>query len=127
MDQRLSPHFVRSEIACHHCGAMPNVDGLLKALESLRGALGGPLRILDAYRCPVHNAAVGGVSNSQHLYGLAFDPATTLNLAWVQSLRIFSGIGHRGSRVTHLDLRHERPDTNPTRYATPWRPAVFVD
>lgn len=42
-------------------------------LEPLREAMNEPIKIGSGYRCPKLNAAVGGVSNSQHMKGQAVD------------------------------------------------------
>lgn len=42
-------------------------------LQPLRDAMGQEIKIGSGYRCPRLNAAVGGVSNSQHLNGEAAD------------------------------------------------------
>ena len=42
-------------------------------LQPLRDAMGHEIKIGSGYRCPRLNAAVGGVSNSQHLNGEAAD------------------------------------------------------
>ena len=42
-----------------------------KVLEPARLKLGEPIRITSGYRSPEVNAAVGGVQNSYHKYGLA--------------------------------------------------------
>ena len=59
---KLSAHFDSSEFACKcGCGGLHN------------GADINPLVLSCGYRCPAHNAEVGGVSNSQHIYGTAAD------------------------------------------------------
>jgi uncharacterized protein YcbK (DUF882 family) len=68
-----SEHFSEKELACHHCGVNGVVQELLDALELLRAKLGKPIIVDDAYRCPVHNAAIGGVADSQHVLGRAAD------------------------------------------------------
>lgn len=42
-------------------------------LDPIRAAWGGPIGVNSGYRCPKLNAAVGGVSTSQHLRGEAAD------------------------------------------------------
>lgn len=42
-------------------------------LQPLRDAMGHEIKIGSGYRCPKLNAAVGGVSNSQHMNGEAAD------------------------------------------------------
>ena len=46
---------------------------LVDLLDAIRERLGVPLYINSGYRCPEHNAEVGGVSNSQHVLGTAAD------------------------------------------------------
>lgn len=45
----------------------------LNCLQPLRDGLGKPVTITSGYRTPEHNKKVGGVPNSQHLYGQAAD------------------------------------------------------
>ena len=52
---------------CNLCALVHNV------LQPLRDAMGEPIKIGSGYRCPQLNAAVGGVSNSQHMKGEAAD------------------------------------------------------
>lgn len=44
-----------------------------KILQPSRDLLSSPIHISSWYRDPEHNRAIGGVSNSQHLYGDAVD------------------------------------------------------
>jgi uncharacterized protein YcbK (DUF882 family) len=48
-------------------------DGIVQKLYALRNYIKKPVIINSAYRCPAHNAAVGGNNNSQHLKGAAVD------------------------------------------------------
>lgn len=77
-----SQHFSSAELACHGMaskapcgceGANECKQVLVDALEELRGIVGVPVDVDDAYRCPVHNKAVGGVPDSEHLQGIAAD------------------------------------------------------
>lgn len=45
-------------------------------LDPLRDAWGAPIIVTSGYRCQRLNKAVGGASNSQHLYGQAADIRT---------------------------------------------------
>ncbi len=73
-DLQLSPHFRLREFASKDGSDKVLVDDdLVFLLEQIRAAAGGAVTINSAYRSPAHNAAVGGVSSSQHLYGRAAD------------------------------------------------------
>ena len=73
-DLQLSPHFRLAEFASKDGSDKVLVDDdLVSLLEQIREAAGGAVTINSAYRSPAHNAAVGGVSSSQHLYGRAAD------------------------------------------------------
>lgn len=55
-------------------GAEENERALVEAvLDPARERLGKPITVNSGYRCPLHNAAVGGVANSQHMRGEAAD------------------------------------------------------
>jgi hypothetical protein len=72
-----SEHFSAAELSCRGtncCGGQNEcVPALVDALEALRAIAGVPITVDSAYRCPVHNAAVGGVPNSEHTRGIAAD------------------------------------------------------
>jgi uncharacterized protein YcbK (DUF882 family) len=106
-----SEHFSERELACHHCGVNGVVQELVDALEALRALLGVPVTVNDAYRCPAHNAAVGGAPHSQHVLGRAADiqvqgkTARELYGAALQVLEV-RGLGvddHK--QYLHLDVR----------------------
>lgn len=72
-------HFTREEFRCHCAGkycdgfpAQPD-ETLVQLLESIRVYFGKPVILSSGLRCKSHNAAVGGVSNSRHLFGKAAD------------------------------------------------------
>jgi hypothetical protein len=82
---------------------------LIYRLERLRTALGGKSIICNSvYRDVVYNRAVGGVSNSQHLYGRAADIVVVGVSPWrvAQAAR---SVGFTYIQVyntfTHVDIR----------------------
>jgi uncharacterized protein YcbK (DUF882 family) len=109
----LSEHFSRVEMRCHDCGKCDISTDLLTALERLR-ALGPELIIVDdGYRCPEHNAEVGGVNGSQHTLGLAADiriAGLTLQQQYdrAKSIPAFfdGGIGVYDGGFIHVDVRN---------------------
>lgn len=75
--------FTREEFRCQckgrYCNGFPVEpdEKMVRTVVEIRRRLGVPVSIVDAggsgVRCPVHNANVGGVANSEHLYGRAAD------------------------------------------------------
>ncbi len=83
---QLSKHFSLDELTKSYYATRRNIDNaptqeviekltLLceKVLEPIREHFGKPVTINSAFRCTALNKAVGGVSNSSHLYGEAAD------------------------------------------------------
>lgn len=78
-----SEFFNREEFRCQcrgkYCSGFPvePEEELVRVCNEIRRRLGVPVSIVDSggsgVRCPQHNAAVGGVGNSNHLYGRAAD------------------------------------------------------
>ena len=71
-------HFNKSEFACKcgkYCNGYPaDIDmKMVKYADAIRERIGKPISVNSGLRCKTHNANVGGVSNSQHLYGTAAD------------------------------------------------------
>jgi hypothetical protein len=67
--------FVEAEFRCRHCRTLVLSPTLIPALEILRGLWGEPMLVDCGYRCPAHNAAVGGAPDSAHIEGMAADIA----------------------------------------------------
>ena len=120
----LSKNFSRSEFACPHCGEV-EIDPLLVAtLQRIRDKA-GPVVVTSGYRCPVHNEAVGGVNNSQHIYGRAADiyvpgMSQAALLALVREMTvnedIYAGYAYaikNSKRAVHVDVRI--PESNTVR------------
>ena len=111
-----SKYFSDEELACKCCGQLP--DGgmdprLLDVLDAMREEIGDPLTLSCAYRCPTHNAEVGGVPNSQHVQGCAADVLlpdgmTVDELAELAERCGADGIGRYWSQgFVHVDTRGE--------------------
>lgn len=76
-------YFTREEFRCQckgkYCNGFPvePQEKMVRTVDEIRRRLGVPVSIVDAggsgVRCPQHNANVGGVYNSEHLYGRAAD------------------------------------------------------
>ena len=72
-------YFKMKEFECKDGCPMPasareNIEALVEAvLDPARERLGKPIYVNSGYRCPRHNAAVGGVPGSQHMRGEAAD------------------------------------------------------
>ena len=55
-------------------GIEENIEALMEqVLDPARERLGKAVMVNSGFRCPVHNKAVGGVYNSQHVCGQATD------------------------------------------------------
>ena len=113
-DGYLSPHFTEWEFNCKHCGTLPpqGIDpDLLVVLEDVRAHFGKPVTINSGYRCPTHNAAVGGVKDSQHVDGTAAD----IVVAETSPSKVYAYLDptHNGglgkyNTFTHIDVRGSR-------------------
>lgn len=67
------PNFNRNEFKCN-CGCGKDaIDELKCRAQLLRDMVGKPMEVNSGARCAAENARVGGVPNSMHLYGKAFD------------------------------------------------------
>ena len=128
-----SEHFSDYELMCHgkeqgdcHCGpetAQYVSPLLLEKLEELRTMIGGPIELSCAYRCAAHNAAVGGVPDSQHRLGTAADIRTPdyefcntpEQLAWYCEQVGFDGIGIYDWGC-HVDVRDNGESPNYYRW-----------
>lgn len=118
LDTKVAPHFYAREFACHCGGTLPGCklielnQPLINKLEVLRSVYYKTgLSIIDSYRCPEHNKAVGGVPHSQHQEGLAADIRGVVNYKKMAALGLFTGIGFNteDDKVVHVDVRPGDP------------------
>lgn len=81
---------------------------LVSLLDAVRAAVGAPVHVNCGYRCPAHNAAVGGVPKSFHVLGQAADIACKVlspaALADVAERFAPPGLG-RYPGFVHVDVR----------------------
>ena len=66
-------HFQDKELACKCCGEVKRNTELLAVLELVRNFFNAPVIVTSGYRCPKHNAKVGGAPKSKHVEGIAAD------------------------------------------------------
>jgi len=74
----ITENFSKSEFDSKDGAEMPedvyfNIVKLANQLQYVRNYLNKPIKINSGYRSPEHNKAIGGVENSQHLFGKAAD------------------------------------------------------
>lgn len=86
-------HFKREEFACKcgkYCNGFPAEmrRSLVELADNAREHFGAPATVVSGLRCRQHNAYVGGVANSQHMYGEAVD----LRIAGVSAGELLSYI-----------------------------------
>lgn len=116
----MSKYFDVEEITCN-CGCGQGLDIvnpiLLESLDKLRERYGKPIYVSCMYRCPDHNADVGGVSNSQHVLGNAADIFVSgdyhefYNL--VVNSKLFDGVGYYpDDEFIHVDVRSGGTEPN---------------
>ncbi len=108
---QITEHFNLREFQCKHCGQVKISSKLVSKLEVLRRKLGVPFVITSGYRCPTHNANVGGAKNSYHVQGLAADVACPKGFTVEQFAQIcqdhgFTGVGaYTSQNFVHVDVR----------------------
>ena len=113
----MSKYFNESELSCNgpECAGLNNVGiginpRLMSVLDAIRERIGKPITVNSGYRCPIHNANVGGVPNSQHVDGtaadLTYDGIDVDYLAQVAEECGADGIGKYWSQgFVHIDTR----------------------
>ncbi len=90
VDPHVAKNFRRSEFACPCCDQAIIKPDLPVALQEHRDLLGSAVAITSGFRCQKKNTAVGGKSNSCHMYGYAADcyhPGVDLLTAYLNATR----------------------------------------
>lgn len=105
---QVSKNFVLSEFQSRDTGEVILDAELLRRLQTLRDRLGRPIVVTSGYRTPEHNRAVGGATQSQHLYGTAAD-ITCAGISVAALYAAAETVGFRGigkySSFVHVDVR----------------------
>lgn len=115
----MAKYFSKEEMVCKCCGRGWDVLNpiLLESLDKLREKYGKPIYVSNAYRCPAHNYAVGGVENSQHVLGNAADIYVDGDYnefyVFVLNSKLFDGIGYYpDDEFIHVDTRSGGTEPN---------------
>ena len=117
VDPHVAANFRLSEFKCNCCGRVKLNPDLPVALQEVRDILDSPIVVTSGFRCADHNQAVGGVSNSCHMKGLAADcafPGIDLLTAYLAIAHVLpwatgGGLGLYSDRgFIHLDVREKR-------------------
>ena len=114
---QLSKDFTSDEFTCNHCGKLPSGQppkALVDILQKTRDHFGVPVVINSGYRCPTHNANVGGAQNSRHVVGDAADIAVKnvhAHAVYDYVATLLAGTGGLGKydTFTHVDTRPGGP------------------
>lgn len=111
---KLSANFKVKEFACKDGSDVVFVSPeLVDVLQKIRNHFGKPVNINSGYRTPTYNKKVGGVAQSQHLYGTAVD--VYINGVTPKAVAEYAEtlLGNKGgigiySSFTHIDVREAK-------------------
>lgn len=112
------PNFTVAEFACNDASDPVFISpDLVKLLQQIRDHFKAPVTINSGYRTATKNKAVGGATQSQHLYGMAADitvkGVTPKKVyAYVDSLLPYSGGVGLYSTFVHVDVRSTKSRWN---------------
>lgn len=113
MAEFVSKNFTKEELSCKCCGVYGMKPIFIEKLQELREHFSRPMIITSAFRCPKHNTAIRGESDSQHLLGLAVDVAIVDSFERFELISYAVFLGFRGIGVdgcfVHLDYRASPP------------------
>ena len=108
-------HFTRDEFLCPCCLTEDMEPAFLARLDDAREIAGVPFVITSGFRCRRHNAKVGGVEDSAHVWGVAADIAATSSGQRFQVLRglLLAGFRRIGlsfdGQFVHADTDDDKP------------------
>lgn len=102
---KLSENFTVAEFACKGCGCCSTVkidSDLVAYLQKIRDHFGKPVIINSGYRCPTHNKRIGGVTNSNHMKGMAAD-ITMRGVSHAEIAKYAETLGMKGIGLYETD------------------------
>lgn len=108
-------HFTDKELRCKCCERLPpeikeNLEALVdNVLDPARELYGSPIHVNSGFRCPLHNATVGGVAKSQHLTGEAADITTGLPAENLKLARIIAQLGNYDQMIFYVRTSSTEP------------------
>lgn len=116
---KLSKNFKSTEFDCHGkgcCTETPIHEKLVDILQKVRNHFGVSVTVNSGFRCPVHNAKVGGASkNSYHMTGMAADIVVkgvhpVIVARYIDTLNVNGRVGcytfsDKGTGFVHVDVR----------------------
>jgi len=113
---KLSNNLELGEVACRHCNKVMMVDyRLVTVFQAVRDHFGVAMRVVG-YRCPEHNKAIGGDSNSGHMYGKALDISSWNGDISPKQIydyikanfdeKMVEGLGFYPKSHVHIDVHH---------------------
>ena len=109
---KLTDHFTVEEFQCKCCHKIDMDADFVTRIEAFRVEWGKPMKVLSGFRCPKHNAEVGGTRKSQHPCGKAGDfevmPSDRYAFIALAIKHKFRGIGVAKDFI-HLDTRSDPP------------------
>lgn len=106
-------HITPENWLCPCCNTANIHPDLLEAVWQFWRETGNQWKMTSVYRCPKHNAAVGGVNDSYHTIGMAADFRPTKRTAPELAVMAFTTIGwaehglllEPEKGIIHFDLR----------------------
>ncbi|MCD6327864.1 DUF882 domain-containing protein [bacterium] len=111
-------NFYPEEFACKCCGKVMILSDLWQAIQLIRNTAMRPVIINSAYRCPPHNAEIGGSEGSDHIHGFAADihvPGLTADEVGEIAARLSETIKRIGVYMNqdfvHIGVRNRGPGT----------------
>jgi uncharacterized protein YcbK (DUF882 family) len=108
-------HFNREEFLCPCCLTEDMDPAFLARLDDAREIAGVPFVITSGFRCRKHNAKIGGVEDSAHVWGVAADIAAASTSRRFHILRglMLAGFRRIGLSVedgfVHVDQDEDKP------------------